>query len=229
MLISDQAFQCLPAIIVMCALPFMPESPRFLLMHDKHEEASRNLHRLHTREEAEIELQQIAAQMQIDRTLPSSYWAMLKKPSYRKRTLLCLGTTCGIQFSGILVINNYGPILYGNLGYDAEEQLILLGGWLTLAFGCGVISLFIVDHFPRPKLIGGGIAACMVCLIVECALVAQFVGTTNTAALKAAVAMFYIYVVFYEFFLDGLQFAYIGELFPTHLRAKGKLAMPSNG
>ena len=29
----------------------------------------------------------------------------------------------------------------------------------------------------------------MVCLIVECALVAQFVGTTNTAALKAAVAM----------------------------------------
>ena len=80
----------------------MPESPRYLLIHDKHEEASRNLHRLHTREEAEIELQQISAQMQIDRTLPSSYWAMIKKPSYRKRTLLCLGVTCGIQFSGIL-------------------------------------------------------------------------------------------------------------------------------
>ena len=79
--------------------------------------------------------------------------------------------------------------MYGTLGYDAKQQLVLLGGWLTLAFGCGVISLFIVDHFPRPKLIGGGIAACMICLIIECALVAEFVGTTNTAALQAAVAM----------------------------------------
>lgn len=40
---------------------------------------------------------------------------------------------------------------------------------------------------------------------------------------------FYIYVVFYEFFLDGLQFTYIGELFPTPLRAKGELALPSYG
>ena len=34
---------------------------------------------------------------------------------------------------------------------------------------------------------------------------------------------FYIYVVFKEFFVDGLQFAYIGELFTTHIRGKGKL------
>ncbi|KAK6433488.1 hypothetical protein LTR95_010333 [Oleoguttula sp. CCFEE 5521] len=32
--------------------------------------------------------------------------------------------------------------------------------------------------------------------------------------------MFYVYVIFYEIALDGLQFAYIGELFPTYIRAK---------
>lgn len=189
-----QAFQCLPPLALLCFLPFMPESPRFLLMHDKHEEAAANLKRLHTPEEAEMELQQITAQMQIDRTLPSSYFAMLRKPSYRKRTLLCLGVTCGIQFSGILVINNYGPTLYAALGYQTKQQLILLGGWLTLAFGCGCISLFVVDYFPRPKLIGAGIMGCMVCLIIECALVATFVGGTNKSALSAGVAMFYVYV-----------------------------------
>nr|OQO28618.1 hypothetical protein B0A51_03335 [Rachicladosporium sp. CCFEE 5018] len=218
---APMAFQCLPPLILLCLLPFMPESPRFLLMHDKHEEAASNLLRLHTREEAESELAQISAQMQIDRTLPCSYWAMLKKPSYRKRTLLCLGTTCGVQMSGILVINNYGATLYAGLGYSPEKQLILLGGWLTLAFGCGVLSLFVVDRLPRPKLIGAGLMGCMVCLIVECALVATYVGGTNKAALSAAVAMFYVYVIFYEIALDGLQFAYIGELFPTHIRAKG--------
>lgn len=61
----------------------------------------------------------------------------------------------------------------------------------------------------------------MVCLIIEAALVAQFVGTKNTTALSAAVAMFYVYVIFYEICLDGPQFAYLGELFPTHIRAKG--------
>lgn len=130
-------------------------------MHDRHEEAAANLRRLHTTEEAEIELQQIAAQMQIDRMLPSSYWVMLKKPSYRKRTLLCLGVTCGIQFSGILVINNYGPTLYASLGYGTAQQLVLLGGWLTLAFGMGCVSLFVVDRFSRPKLMGGGILGCV--------------------------------------------------------------------
>ena len=71
---------------------------------------------------------------------------------------------------------------------------------------------------------GAGILGCMVCLTVEAALVAQFSGSTNKAALSAAVAMFYVYVIFYEVCLDGPQFAYLGELFPTHIRAKGRLA-----
>ncbi len=184
---------------------WLPESPRWLLMNDRYDEAQRNLLKLHTPEEAAVELAQIHAQMQIDRTLRNSYWIMFKKPSYRKRTLLAIGTTCSIQFSGILVINNYGPTIYAGLGYDTERQLLLLGAWLTLAFGCGVLALLVVDRMPRPKLIGGGIAGCMVALIIEAALVANYANSTNTAALKAAVAMIFIYVVFYEIALDGVR------------------------
>lgn len=194
-------------------------------MRDRYEEAEKELNKLHTPEEAAIELRQIHNQMQIDRTLPSSYWSMFKKPSYRKRTLLALGTTCGIQFSGILVINNYGPILYSNLGYGVSKQLLLEGAWITLAWGAGVIGCFIIDRLPRPKLIGGGIAGCMVCLIVEAAIDANFQGSNNIPALQAGVAMLFVYVVFYEMLLDGTQFVYVGELFPTHLRAKGMIPL----
>ena len=135
-------------------------------------------------------------------------------------------TTCSVQFSGILVINNYGPTLYAGLGFDTNTQFLYQGGWITLAFGCGVLSLLFVDRFPRNKFIAFGIAGCMACLIVECALDATYASTSalakpNETALKAAVAMIYVYVVFYEICLDGVQFAYIGEIFPTHLRAKG--------
>ncbi|OQU98122.1 hypothetical protein CLAIMM_03949 isoform 2 [Cladophialophora immunda] len=155
------AFQCLPPLTVLCFLPFLPESPRWLLMNDRYEDAGKVLLKLHTAEEAAVELVEIRNQMQIDKTLDSSYWNILRKPSYRKRAILSVATTCSVNFSGILVINNYGPSIYKSLGYE------------------------------------------------------------NTAALKAAVAMIFIYAVTYESLLDGTQFVYIGELFPSHLRSKG--------
>lgn len=103
------AFQCLPALLSFAMCFALPESPRWLLMNDRYEEAKRNLLRMHSSTEAMAELAQINGQMLIDRQLPNSYWIMFKKPSYRKRSLLALGTTCTIQFSGILVINSTGP------------------------------------------------------------------------------------------------------------------------
>lgn len=52
--------------------------------------------KLHTPEEAAIEIVQIQAQMEIDKTLASSYWAMFAKPSYRRRTLIGMVTTAAI-------------------------------------------------------------------------------------------------------------------------------------
>lgn len=84
-----------------------------------------------------------------------------------------------------------------------------------------VAAMPLVDRFPRPKFIAFGVAGCMATLIVEAALVANFVPSDNTRALEAAVAMFFIFQVFYGICLDGTQFSYLGEIFPTHLRAKG--------
>lgn len=81
----------------------MPESPRWLLINDRAEEANAVLRKLHTPEEAAIEFIQIKKQMGIDRRLPSSYVSLFTKPSYRKRTLIGIGMTCSVQFSGILV------------------------------------------------------------------------------------------------------------------------------
>lgn len=128
---------------------------------------------------------------------------------------------CLLIMLGILVINNYQPTLYATLGYPTERQLLLEGGWITLAWGVGIMGCFIVDRMPRPKLIAGALAGCMVCLIIVAALIANFVPGNNQSAIQAIIAFLYIYVVFYEGGLDGTQFAYLGELFPTHLRAKG--------
>lgn len=99
---GHQAVNAIPATLLLAGLYFLPESPRWLLMNDRHDEASRVLHRLHTKEEADIELLQIHNQVIIDRTLRSSYWSLFTKPSYRKRVLLGCGTWTFIQFTGPL-------------------------------------------------------------------------------------------------------------------------------
>lgn len=82
-------------------------------------------------------------------------------------------------------------------------------------------AIFFVDRFPRPKYIAFGVMGCMATLIIEAALVATYLDSTNNAALQACVAMFFIFQVFYGLCLDGTQFSYLGEVFPTHIRAKG--------
>lgn len=77
-------------------------------MQDRHDDARRVLHRLHPPAEAAAEFIQIDAQMRIDKALPNSYREMVTKPSYRKRLLLTCACTGFVQFSGILVITNYG-------------------------------------------------------------------------------------------------------------------------
>ena len=107
------ALQCAWPLLLLCGLYWVPESPRWLIMNDRLHEAKAILQRLHSTskdttddEYALAEFYQIQKQVLIDRTLGSSWVHMFKKPSYRKRALLAIGTTGIIQCSGVLVINS---------------------------------------------------------------------------------------------------------------------------
>ena len=107
------ALQCAWPLLLLGGLYWVPESPRWLIMNDRLHEAKAILQRLHSTskdttddEYALAEFYQIQKQVLIDRTLGSSWVHMFKKPSYRKRAFLAIGTTGIIQCSGVLVINS---------------------------------------------------------------------------------------------------------------------------
>lgn len=193
-------------------------------MKDRHEEARRVLDRLHPPSEAAVEFVQIDAQMRIDKTLPTSYKDMIMRPSYRKRLYLGCGCMAITQFSGILVITNYSPRIYATLGYGVDQQLLFNCGWQTLSLGFGIGASFVVDLIKRPYMLMLGLAWCLIALTIEAALVAEFANSTNTAALKAAVAVMFLYVGGFQGCLNGTQWAFVSEIWPSHMRPKG-LAM----
>jgi len=232
------AIQCLPPLLLLLGIYWLPESPRWLLLQDRHDQARHVLNKLHPPTEAAAEYFQIEAQMRIDRALPNSYRDMIMKPSYRKRLWLSIGCMGFTQFSvstlshvdrtssfltlqGILVITNYGPTIYKTLGYGTSQQLIYNCGWQTLSLGAGILGSFVVDLTSRPTMLIIGLAWCLICLAIEAALVARFANSDNGAALKAAVAAMFIYVGGFQGALNGTQWAYVSEIWPSHMRPKG--------
>jgi len=85
-------------------------------MKERISEAKAVLERLHStpgdteHEYAANEFLGIQRQVVIDRTLGSGWVHMFRKPSYRKRAFLAMGTTAIIQCSGVLVINVRTPL-----------------------------------------------------------------------------------------------------------------------
>jgi MFS family permease len=148
------------ALVLLVSLQFLPESPRWLVEHGRKEEDSQILQRIHRTEDdpdgviAHAEMVQIVAQVEAERTLPSSYWHILRTPPLRKRFICTLlGWTMG-QATGITVLANLTPVLFANLGYGTTLQLCLSLVWTVCLFlGC-FVNIFLLDRIGRVKLLG---------------------------------------------------------------------------
>ena len=72
------------------------ESPRFLAWAGRHEEALNVILRLHhdpndpTESAARAEYTQIVRQVEFDKESKATYWEMLRRPSWRRRSLLAM-------------------------------------------------------------------------------------------------------------------------------------------
>jgi hypothetical protein len=188
---------------------------------------------------AKTEMFQIQRQMELDKALGNTWRNIIRKKTYLRRFILAFGTAGILQCCGQQVItstllqvfsmrrlslikpSDYDPIIYGNLGNGPLSQLCFQGGYITMATVAQITSVFFVDYFNRPKFMSIGVAGFMSTLVGEAVIVSRYIGTDNTNALRAGVAMLFCFIKFFSFFLDGTQFSYMGEIFPTHLRAKG--------
>ncbi|CAK7235170.1 hypothetical protein SBRCBS47491_009200 [Sporothrix bragantina] len=123
--------------------------------------------------------------------------------------------------SGALVINNYGGLIYESLGFSTESVLQIQGGYQITGWVMNTASMFIIDRFPRNKLMSFGFAASGITVIIEAALQKNYLGTTNRAGLIACAAMLFLNVTCLGLFVEGVGFTYVAEIWPTYVRGEG--------
>ncbi|KAF2161521.1 hypothetical protein M409DRAFT_69644 [Zasmidium cellare ATCC 36951] len=221
------ALTTLPPLIICLFIYWFPESPRYLLSKGRDAEAWSVVEKLHTdpsdpsNQFAKREFYKMLKQIELDRALKASYKEIFTRPSYRKRAIITMTLLFCVMSSGILVIQNYGVIIFARLGYNNVQQLLFQTGYTANALLWSTIAMTFVDLVPRNRLIGTGYAMCGFFLTMLTILLSQFENSTNRAALGACVAMIFLYNVSFELGLDGPEFFYQAEIWPSHLRARG--------
>ncbi|KIV90616.1 hypothetical protein PV10_07901 [Exophiala mesophila] len=224
------AFQAIPALLLLAGSPWLPYSPRWLMMHDRFDEAHEVIKRLHRTKGdphdslARKEFYQMKKQVELDRQInaTTSKFEIVKTPANRRRALVGFLLMWNNQFTGVLIIANYGILLYISLGMTGYMPLLLTSLWVTSTIPGNIFCAFYIERFGRRRFMLIGLTGILITLICEIALQASFLGTDNRAGQNAAIFFIFLFITpFWSTFMDASQFLYLSEIFPTHIRSQG--------
>lgn len=223
----------LPIPALLCVLIFfVPFSPRWLVLHDRHDEARRVLANLHgsssTDGFVDRELVEIQGQINLEREQGNLSWTkalrQMFSKQYARRTLTAAFIIAMGQLSGSSVIQNFQGIFYATVGFTGRTALLISGAYGMMGIIGQVIYLVVVaDKWPRTRTLWTG-SLVLSCMIAICmALSAHFgsVDNDNQAGARAAIASIFIYSMCYAIFFNAIIWVVPSELFPFFLRTKG--------
>jgi SP family galactose:H+ symporter-like MFS transporter len=141
----------IPGVLFFLGVFTLPDSPRWLMMRGRTEEATKVLTRL--RGDPEIvaqEEREIAAQLRI----PQHGWHMfLQNSNFRRSVGLGILLQIVQQFTGMNVVMYYAPIIFKDMGYHTEAQMVftaIVGLTNVLAT---FIAIWLVDKLGRKPIL----------------------------------------------------------------------------
>jgi sugar porter (SP) family MFS transporter len=204
-----------PAVIMLVGLLTLAESPRWLLLRGREEEARKVM--LHTRsaEETEQEIKEIQAQAAEE----SRYsYRDLVGPKLRPALIIGVAVAATNQLVGVNAVIYYTPTILQQSGFGASAAILSSVGIGLVNMIVTFIALMLVDRVGRRPLLLGGTAVVIAALVFIGGLYLLpnrhgFVGVLLVVGLCVYIAAFATSL--------GLGIWLINsELFPTAVRGK---------
>ncbi|KAK3329759.1 general substrate transporter [Apodospora peruviana] len=226
--------QGVPSIIQLVFIYWVPESPRYLMAKDKHEQALDILAKYHANGDrnhptVQFEYREIkeTIRLEMENIKNSSYADFFKTKGNRYRLAILLSLGFFSQWSGNAIISNYSSKLYdtaGLLGQDTAK-LGLSAGQTVLALIVSVTMALLVDKIGRrPAFLAstGGMLGTFVFWTITSALYDE---KQAVGADKAMIFFIWVFGIMYSLAWSGLLVGYTIEILPYKLRAKGLMIM----
>lgn len=214
-----------PAGLFAVTLLMIPESPRYLVLSGKKEQALAVLTRLNGAANAPQLVQDIDDSLAADHHAPRLS-DLSKNGKVRTIVWVGIGLATFQQLVGINVVFYYGAVLWQSVGFSENDalQINVLSGLLSI--GAVAAALVLIDRVGRkPLLMIGSIGMAITLAVVAFAFASADVVSgelklsdqMGIVALVAANA----YVVFFNFSWGPVMWVMLGEMFPNQIRGSG--------
>lgn len=198
-----------PALIFAILLKFIPESPRWLVLKARDQEASLIFTKLG--EEEAGQLIQEEHQLAKEGTKESLFNGKYNKPIFYVILLAMFN-----QLSGINAILYYAPRIFEMAGFnkaDAFQQSVYVG---LANFIFTALAMTVIDKFGRKKLLLIGAAGMVLFLTLTA------IAFSNPEVSDKKVIYYLIgFIAFFAFSQGAVIWVFISEIFPNSVRSQG--------
>ncbi|KAM0210744.1 hypothetical protein ACHAQD_010620 [Fusarium lateritium] len=216
--------------IVTSLVYFLPESPRWLIANDKHDEAAAVLARLHGEGSVDhpiVQLQMKEMMAQISSEVSDQRWwdyrELWNSHNNRRRLICVLGMAIMGQASGNSLSSYYLVTMMNTAGIKEEKLVLALNATNSVLGLLGsLIGARLTDRVGRRPLLIYSILCCSVIFAVITATSKMAVDDpANTNAANTTIAFVFLFGVVFSLGWTAQQSMYIAETLSTPTRAKG--------
>ncbi|KAK0383014.1 hypothetical protein NLU13_8930 [Sarocladium strictum] len=206
-----------PAVLAV-GIPFMPESPYWLMMKGRREEATRSMERLSGAHEViSARIVQIEATVEHERQLSAVKATYIEcfRGSNLRRTMIILICMYMPQVCGAVLSSN-APYFLSQTGLDSKTVLMLTQVGISAGVVSALFNIYFMVKFSRRTLMFAGVALCSVMYMVMG--IGAVVPRSNSSLLTIGIALQFTSITYGP--AIGSSMAVAGEISATRLRAK---------
>ncbi|WP_168582676.1 sugar porter family MFS transporter [Gephyromycinifex aptenodytis] len=210
----------IPAVCLFFGMMKMPESPRWLISKNRHDEALQVLMQVRSEDRARAEMAEVELLAQVEKEAHSGGWADMSIPWIRRLVLIGCGLAMAQQVTGINSVMYYGTQLLTDAGFSADAAIVAnVANGVLAVVGTALCLFVVIDRVPRRKLIIFGFIATTTIhgLIAICATVLP-AGTTRAYVILVLCVTF---VFFMQCCLNAPVWVALSEMFPLRVRGFG--------